>query len=228
MSEPEGTPPETTPEPEGTGGTPPAPSKQSGGKTAQEWEASYKGLQGAYQKLKESTDKSIAELTLKLQEANQRFEETDQGVKSKDTQMSVLQQQIVNLTKQVETLSSEKETVQAQASRGKLVMTEFPELAPWEAQGLLPQAPTEEELRGALSKFRDTLSGQVGAGVKRTMSGATPPGTGKTSPSTSPTPGGDVESEEYVWKMMVDAAGRNEVEFKKWQAKYDEIQAAKS
>ena len=193
---------------------------------SKDWEVSYKGLQTTYQKLKTQTDKAISDLNLKLQAATAQVEELSQGGTSKDSQLSVLQKQIADLTKQAETLKGEKTTVEAQLSRGKLVMGEFPELAPFEALGQLPQGNSEDETRAALTKFRETLSGVVGADLKKLMSGATPPGSGKTSPS-APPDNGAVETEEFVWGKLVETAGRDNKAFAEWQTKWDAILLAK-
>lgn len=225
-----GTPPETTPEtpPDGgnTGGTPPAPSKVDG-KTAAEWKASYVGLQQANQRMKDGLETQVSDLTSKLETANAEIETLKSGGTSKDSQLTVLQTQVAKLTEQLETLQNEKKSTETELSRSKLVMADFPELAPWEAQGLLPQGGTEEETREALKKFRETLTGQVGAGVRQTMSGATPPGSGKTSPSTPP-PDGSQENADYVWDQMAKYAGRDQAKFQEWQKKWDELQAKKA
>jgi len=60
-----------------------------------------------------------------------------------------------------------------------LILSEFPELASFEAKGLLPSAENEEALRQKLTTFRDTLKTRVDADVKETFKGAGAGGAGK-------------------------------------------------
>lgn len=218
-------PPETTPgtPPPGgdTGGTPPAP---SAGKTVAELEAQYKGLQSSYQKMKETSDAKVADATSKLEKALADIEELKQSTTSKDSQMATLVKGADALKLQLETLKSEKSTVEEQYNRSKLVMAEFPELSAFEAQGLLPKGKDEAETKQLLAKFHETLTGKIGEGVKTTMSGATPPGSGKTNLSTPPGTPGD-ENKEFVWGKLMETAGKDEKAFKEWEAKYDAILA---
>lgn len=220
-----GIPPESTPEttpPGDTGGTPPAP---SGGKTATELEAQYVGLQKSYQKMKETSDAKITDATSKLAEAQAQIEELKQSTTTKDSELTTLTKGADALKQQLETLKGEKSTIEGNLTRAKLVMGEYPELAIWEAQGLLPKGSTEEETKQLLTKFRETMTGQVGAGVKATMSGATPPGSGQTNLGANQNAGD--ESEDFIMSKLLETAGKDEKAYREWQAKYDVILAKK-
>jgi len=194
-------------------------------KTAEEWEKSYKGLQAVLQKQKDASDKIIADLNLKLDAERQKIEELTQVAVSEKSQMTTLQTQITKLTEETETLSKAKARAEAKNERVNLILADFPELATWESQGLLPQAETTEGLVEALTKFRSTLGIQVGTQVQSTLAGAIPAGTGRADASSNDsTP----ETEQYVWEQLVKYSGRDSEKYAQWQAKWDLIQAKKA
>ncbi len=228
--EPEGTTPAAIPEPSppeaDTGENVQVPSKKS---SASDWENSYKGLQGAYQKLKNQSDAAIADLNRKLQDLTAANEELKQGGSSKESQMEVLLAQVSNLKEQITALEAEKTAAHSKLSRSQLVMEEFPELAHWEAQGLLPNGAGDdpEALRQQFDKFRSALTSQVGQGVRRTMQTASPPGSSASSASAADHVS---ENEDFVWQKLTETAGRRDKaqEFAEWQKKWDAIQASKA
>lgn len=199
------------------------------GKTAEEWAKSYKGLQGAFQKLQNESKADIDKLTAELSDAQTEIQSLTQGGTSKDDQLTVLQTEVAKQKETINSLKSEKESADAQLQRKNLVMQDFPELAAWEAQGLLPDASGDDELREQLEKFRGTLAGQVGATVKSTIAGSSPAGSGKTNVahSTAQTIEG---SEDYWWDIMVENSGPNgdPKKFNEAQAKYDALQEARA
>jgi len=209
--------PTTTNQDPAAGGNSGQPSKGD----SKDWEASYKGLQGAYQKLQNSTTSQVADLEKKLAEANQKIEELSQGVTSKDKQMEVLVKQANDLQERINSAQGDAAEKEKKLSRLSLVLKDFPELAQWEAEGLLPGGDTEEQMRDNFSKFKATLDSQVGAGVTRTMQGASPPG-GPQIPQTS-LGGESQESREYILAQMMRHAGKNSEEFNKWQSKLDAL-----
>ena len=202
-------------------------STKVGGKTAEEWKASYNGLQASYQKLKETSDQTIADLQRQLAEAQTDLETSKQGKTSSDSQVETLNSEKTDLLAQIETLQSEKATLEGNLDRSKLVMSDFPELAAFEAQGLLPSGNGEDDLKAKFTSFRETMQSQVGTQVKSTLKGTQPAGSGRSTTSTTKTVEVE-EDEDYVWDMMSQASrDGNRVEFNKWQAKYDAIQDAK-
>ncbi len=217
--EEKGTPEPATPESPAPTGDPVTPASEP----QKDWEASYKGLQSAFQKLQKKSETEVSELAMKLKAATEQVEAEKAGGVSKDSQLTVLQQEVAKLTENLAELSGEKTKADALAARQRLVLNEFPDLAMWEGQGLLPGGESEDEMREAFDKFRKTLTGQVGQEVKRSLSGASPAGSGKTSPSTAD----EVGSEDFVWQQMTKFAGRDQGEFEKWQSQWDAIQAKK-
>ena len=215
--------PGNSPAPAGgaTGGTGGAP---SGGT---DWEGAYKGLQTTYGKLKENSDKTILEATRKLTEAQAALEEAKQGHTTKDSQMTTLTKQVTDLSTQLDVLKSESATKESNLARAKLIMSEFPELAKWEAQGLIAKGATDEESKQILTKFRETMAGQLGVDLKNLMAGATPPGSGNTGLNNQGGNAGE-ETEEFIWQRLMETAGKDQKAWAGWQAKWDAIQAKKA
>lgn len=198
-----------------------------GGKTAEEWKNSYNGLQVTYQRLKDSTDQKIADLQRQLGEANAQIEELKQGKTTAEGKIAALTQEKEDLSTQNQTLSGEKTQLETAVSRSKLVMSEYPELAAFEAQGLLPVAADEETMRSLFNNFRDTMQSQVGTQVKKTVQGTQPTGSGRTSTQTTKTSAGE-DDEDYIWAKMAEASKKGDTaDFNMWQRKYDAIQDAK-
>ena len=65
----------------------------------------------------------------------------------KDEELSALQERVVKL-----------EPSRTKAMRLEVIMSEFPQLAPFEKDGLLPAGETPEKLRESLSKFSERLA----------------------------------------------------------------------
>ena len=65
----------------------------------------------------------------------------------KDIELSSLQEEITQL-----------EPVKVKAMRLEIIMSDFPQLAPFEKDGLLPAGETPEALRGSLAKFAERLA----------------------------------------------------------------------
>jgi chromosome segregation ATPase len=199
----------------------------SGSKTAAEWEAAYKGLQAAYQKLKTASDTKITSLETQLATVQTDLEGLKQGITSKDAQLGVLQSQVEKLNQEKTTIEAEKSKVVKGLNRTKLVLSDYPELASFEAQGLLPDAEDEEKLKELFGKFKDTMNARVGSDLKKEIAGTVPTGKAKTSASANTSVSGDGESEEFVYQKMLETAGRDDAAFSQWQAKYDALIANK-
>lgn len=175
-----------------------------------DWEKRYKGLQATYDKLqKKFTDlegahnQTIAEL--------EEIRQTEKSYQGKEK----------NLT---ETLSQKDQTIaqlQAQlashdldAVRTKLIMSDYLDLAPFEAQGLLPPATDPEDMKTKFENFRTAFKSTVGTAVKDRFAGTGPSGTGNTPPN--------ARNKETVYNDILYYAGRKDPEGRK---KYQELQA---
>lgn len=115
----------------------------------------FVGLQQTLQKEKEAAEQ------LRLQMAAQVANE--ESLKSK---ASKLEEQLTGL----QTTLKEKEAEVAQLSHGKkrtsIIMEKFPQLAPFESKGLLPQSEDESKLEILFGEFANQL-GAIASGAKQ-------------------------------------------------------------
>jgi len=71
------------------------------------------------------------------------------------------------------------------------------------------------------------MAGQLGVDLKNLMSGATPPGSGKTDLGNTGGNAGE-ETEDFVWKKLMETVGKDPKAAAEWQIKWDAIQAKKA
>jgi len=220
---PDTTPQEPTPDEGNTGGTGDQLSTQkTDGTQTKDWAAAYKGLQSAYNKLQTKMDK----LQEQYDAASSQSEEHLQGKSAAEKQLKTLGEEMETLKQQISTLDGEKTAAEAKIERSRLIMSEFPELAEFEAKGLIPNADTPEAQRTIFEQFKETLGGRIDTTVQSKMAGASPPGTSTTSTSSPP----PEESEEVLWRTMMKTAGvpGKQEEYQAAQEKYDALQEKKS
>lgn len=167
----------------------------------EDWEKRFKGLQ----KLFDKQQKSLADLqsehatTVEGQEAMKQAERTAQ------TELEKTKASLDALTKERESLSTQLTTETAKAKRATLILAEFPDLAAFEAAGLLPAATTEEEMRTKFAKFREVYSGSVSKTVTEKLKGSSPAPTGPTTTTTT-------RSKEEVYAELSRLAGSRKPE----------------
>jgi hypothetical protein len=167
------TPPEPTPTPpEPTPPTPPAP------QPGEDYEKRFKGLQSAYNVLKAKYDKLEQDHNTTLGE----LETIRQGDKSKADQVTQFQKDTEALKAEKVSLEAQVTSLQSQVARSKLIMADFQDLAGFEAQGLLPSGSTEEEMRAAFTKFKETYSKAISDAVAKRVTGTGPGPTGDNPP----------------------------------------------
>jgi chromosome segregation ATPase len=171
------------------------------GDSTVDYEKRYKGLQRTYEtlqakmnKLQEQYDQLVAEA-----EGLRQSIRTHEGEKATlSTNLKTLETERDNLNKQISTHSLQQE-------RMKLILREYPDLANFEAQGLLPNADTLEDLKPKLDTFRSTLTGMVGDNVRNKLSGSVP--------SVGSNNGGNVvRSKETVYAELERLAGSRTTE----------------
>jgi len=134
------------------------------------WEKRFNGLNSAYQKLQDKYTALEEERNTLLAS----IEESKQGDRLTKAQVEKLQADLLSAQTEKESLSTQITTLQATKQRINLVMAEFPELAQFEAKGLLPNASTEEEMRSKFTDFRLALGGMVQQSVQGKAQGAGP------------------------------------------------------
>lgn len=114
----------------------------------------FSGLQTKYQ----TTQEALDELNTKSQKWQSDLSQLGELVKTKDTER--------------ESLDVELETLRRSQKRTKLILSDFPELAPFEADGLLPEAE-EEKLPEVFSAFATKLNGLKDKTTKEFVKGGT-------------------------------------------------------
>lgn len=150
------------------------PSAPPAAPQGENWEKRFNGLNAAYQKLQKKYEALEAEHNNLVAEK----ETILQDDKSKKSQLDKLQSDLQALASERESLSTEISSLQSQRERMSLIMSEFTDLAPFEAKGLLPTATTAEELRQKFDKFREALSSTVQQSLKDKAKGSGPTGGG--------------------------------------------------
>lgn len=167
----------------------------------EDYEKRYKGLQKLF-------DKQHAELE-NLQNEHATTIEGKEAVlqqqKLAQTQLDATKVQLSTLTVEKEALTAQVKIHETQALRSKLILSDYTDLAAFEASGLLPPAATEDEMKAKFSAFREALGKSVSQTVKEKLQGASPT---TTSPIT-PTP---TRSKEEVYAEMLRLAGSRKPE----------------
>ena len=167
------------------------------------WEAAYKTLQRNHNDLqaKFATMQGQNE-TLTAQLATRASE-----ISAAQTQLQAEQANVQTLTSQVTSLEGEKGNLSAQLERQNLIMGEFPQLATFEAQGLLPQAEGEDAMRDTFTKFAATIDGLKSSAIETLMEGASPEPVGGVSD-------GDGKAvtltTDQMWDKVVKLSGGND------------------
>ena len=182
--------------------TPPTSEKKT------DWEAAYKGLQRNYDKLQ----KQFTELQGKYDQLTEESEGTKQSHKLLGTEKESIMAQNVALTKQIASLQDSETSRTLERDRYSLVLTDFPDLAAFEAKGLLPTGNNVDELREKFTKFREALGKTGDDKVKDALKGAGPGDVGDQT--------GKKRSKDQVYDELVAAAGKKDPEGRK---KYDAL-----
>lgn len=191
---------------EGTGeGTP--EKKKSGGTVSGEatvdWEKRYKGLQRTY-------DAQVAKFASLQEQYDQLVAEVEgerQKSKGHETEKQTLATSVQQLTAERDDLNKKLATHVFTQDRMKMILSEFPDLAQFEAKGLLPTADTLENLKPLLEAFRETMGGMVGDDVRKKLLGSSPAGG-----SSSSNNGAGKRSKEEIYARLVQLAGSNKSE----------------
>lgn len=139
----------------------------------EDWQKRFTGLQGAYQRDQEkwkatqteleSTKKSLAELT---------------------TGKTSIEEALKARSEEYERLATEHEIASHQLDRLTIILTKYPALADFEAEGLLPDG-TGEEFAKKLDIFAAKIGRTGKESIAKHLEGATPPTPGTTPATTS-------------------------------------------
>lgn len=188
---------------------PPEPKPAGSSQQVVDWEARYKGLQRTYDKL----DKEHTALKGKYDQQQEEHETALQESRKKLNEYDEFKKTFQALENDKSSLEKELASHRAQVDRTKTIMAKFPDLAPFEAQGLLPEAPTIEELETKLENFRKAIGDSVDKSALDKLRGYTPPSASNNQPPAT-------QSKEQVYAELTRLSGRRTPE---QQARYEEL-----
>lgn len=171
------------------------------------WEDRFKGLQRTFDR----RQKEYTKLQEQYDAILEQVETAKQDDRAKQTELEILQKAMEESKTKLDKLTGELTAQEARSKRATLIMSQFPDLAKFEASGLLPAAETEEDLIEKLGNFREALKTTVETNVQQKIVGASPDDTGST--STVP-----VLSASEIYSRLTALAGRRD------QASRDEYQ----
>lgn len=186
------------------------------GKTAAQWAETYKGLQRTFNDLKETSDQQ--KTTIATLEGDLKAAKAFEG------QVDTLQNTVDQANQKLQAETTAKGKTELELARAKLIINDFPDLAKWEADNLLPTADTPEELKARFEKFQSNLGKKVDTGVEEALSGASPESV------ITPTKEGDEtaegETEDSLWEQLVTISKTkpfDSLKHAETQKKYDAI-----
>lgn len=175
-----------------------------------DWEGRYKGLQRTFDRTKKELD-DLREKQEDLLEESETSKQTERDTKAL---LEKLQKDMDDKQAEFDSLTGELATHKAKGERADLIMSDFSDLASFEARGLLPQAETVEEMKEKFEAFRDALKDTVQAGVQEKVTGAGPASTGG---GQTPT-----RSKEQIYARLQQLAGTRDA---KERQEYDALLA---
>ena len=181
-------------------------------KPGTDWEAAYKGLQ----RLQQRTKKELDELQVKYDALVDDHETVKQTHKDTEGKYSELQKQNVDLTSQVKSVQEQEASRTLERDRYNLILSEFSDLASFEADSLLPAGTNVDELREKFEKFRKSLEKSGKQRVKDALEGEGP---GPVGDDNSRDPG-KKRSVDEVYNELLALGGTQSPE---GRAKYDKL-----
>ena len=181
-------------------------------KPGTDWEAAYKGLQ----RLQQRTKKELDELQVKFDALVDDHETEKQTHKEITGKYSELQKQNVDLTSQVKSVQEQEASRTLERDRYNLILSEFSDLASFEADSLLPAGTNVDELREKFEKFRKSLEKSGKQRVKDALEGEGP---GPVGDDNSRDPG-KKRSVDEVYNELLALGGTQSPE---GRAKYDKL-----
>jgi predicted nuclease with TOPRIM domain len=169
----------------------------------EDYESRFKGLQRSYNKLQ----KKHSELTASLEQTSEQREEALMSQSELEKQLKKLQEDMDSLDKEKANLAGQLASQEVNVKRSTLIMSEFSDLARFEAQGLLPPAEDEEKMRELFALFRDTLGSSVDSAVDKKMVGVTAKASGNV--------GTPMRTKEQVYRELTNLSGARSDEDRK-------------
>jgi hypothetical protein len=187
-----------------------------------DWEAAYKGLQATYNKLQTSSAKAVTDLQNRIKALEIEGETSNATILKHESAIAIKDHEIATLTKSIGDEKAVTSKTSKELTRSRMILKEFADLSPFEADGILPEAETEDDLRLKLTNFRKVLSKATKTTELEKIEGA-----GPKSPPPSKTDGGPAETEDLIWQKLSEFAGHDMAKYNEWLAKWDAVQAMK-
>jgi len=191
-------------------------SKTSSSSQQEDYEARFKGLQRTFN----TAQKKLQTLEEREAELLEQAETSKQSEKTLKDQLEKLQKGQDDAKAELDRLSGELATQSARNERMQLILAEFSDLAPFEADGLLPDAVDADEMVQKFTAFREALQKSIQANVERQVVGTSPTDSGTT--ATKP-----VRTKEQIYSRLMNLAGSRDddkrQEYSDLLAEWDEI-----
>ena len=177
-----------------------------GGSSGTNWEAAYKGLQKKLSALQAQADLWKSE----RDDVTAQLSSSKADLTIANGKVDAFTSQVASFEGQVATLQGNFNAANGKLERTELIMSTYPDLAKFEAKGLLPQADTIDDLTTKLTDFREALGVSVTQSVDATLAGAS-------LPQEESTGGDEGLSDDALRDKMMFASGRDPVEYARLQ-----------
>lgn len=183
-----------------------------------DWEASYKGLQGTYNKLFNDHKDLEAKYNTLLTD----HEKIKQDAARAATELGTASTGLQTKDQEIAQHKTEIENQKAQYQRLKLIAQKFPNLIVMEEQGLIP-AMKPEELEPKLDALNKSILESIDNRAKASLQAA-PPGPSSNNNNIPP-----VENEDEVYEKLTKLAGSKKpediAEYKRLDALYMQLKS---
>jgi len=170
-----------------------------------DWQEAYKGLQK-----KLSAAQAQAELWKnERDEARTNFERVKGDLLISTGKAEDLAGKVTGFETQVADLTAKVQGTTAELERSKLIMSDYQDLAKFEAKGLLPKADSLDELKEKLTGFREALVESIDKKVDEKLDGSSFAQEEETTD--------DDLSDDVLRTKMMDVAGIDRAEYLRLQ-----------
>jgi len=179
------------------------------------WQERYKGMQRAFNTQKQEYEKLRA-----AQDALLESSETSKANESElQKQLEANQKMLDEQQQALDNMTGQLAAQEAKMTRQNLILSEFPDLAPFEAKKLLPDVPIgenfEDDMKTRFAEFREVYNNTIKSEVKKQVTGAGATETGVSGEKIT-------RSKAYIYNRLQQLAGSNRPEERR---EYDELLA---
>jgi chromosome segregation ATPase len=184
------------------------------------YEDRFKGLQRTFDR----QQKKYTALEEQYESLLEQTETSKQAERERQAELDALKKEQDDAKAELDKLTGELATQETKGQRASMIMSQFPDLAPFEADGLLPEAETEEEMVDKFTAFREALEKRVKSTVEQQIVGTAPGDTGTI--QTVP-----VRDANALYARLTQLAGKRDAksreEYDRLMGEWDEIQKEK-